>query len=261
VGNQRQVGIVLSKLGLLHREQGRVTEALEYGEEALAIHRAQGERLPEGTVLGNLGVLHHEQGRLSQAKDCYAQALAIHREVGNLRTVGFLLSNLAILHLHQGRVPEARANHEEALQLYRQLGDSRSEGICLGNLGDLLFSVGEFATARDHFRRAIAMTDQVYPVAAGAYRGSLAVICALKGDHAEARALLAVGADQLRHTHKFEHAKLLCRQARVELIAGAPFAATIALQDAESIAADLTLSPESELLVMIAEVRASLDAV
>jgi tetratricopeptide (TPR) repeat protein len=258
-GGRRQEGVVLSRLGLLHREQGRVVEALEHGEEALAIHRALGERHHEGTVLGNLGVLHHEQGRLLEAKTCYEQALSIHRDVGNRRTVGFLLSNLAVLHHHQGRLPEARASHEEALHIYRLLADRRSEGISLGNLGDLLFSVGEFAAAQEHFRRAIAIGDDVYSVAAGAYRGSLAVICALGGNHSEARTLLAVGATQLRGAHQFELAKLLCRRARVESLAGDPIAAIIALHDAETIAADLGVAPESELLAMIAELRTLLD--
>ena len=71
--------------------------------------------------------------------------------------------------------------------------------------------------------------------------------------------LLAVGATQLRGAHQFELAKLLCRRARVESLAGDPIAAIIALHDAETIAADLGVAPESELLAMIAELRTLLD--
>ena len=176
-------------------------------ETALAKARAARSRRHEGVVLGNLGALHREQGRPAEAREHYEAALAIHREVGN----------------------------------------RRSEGIVLGNLGDLLLAQGETEAAETRLTEAVAVGDETWPVAAGAFRGSLALIRARQGAVDEARALLTRGEQQLRSLHALELGKLLCKRGEVERLAGDLDAARAALDEAASIAARIEAGPDSEL--------------
>ena len=119
-----------------------------------------------------------------------------------------------------------------------------------------MFAKGDLLCAETHLRDAIAICDEVMPSAAGAFRGSFALIHAQQGAFDEARSLLAQGEAQLRSVHKPELGKLLCKKARVEHLAGDLDAAAAALNAAEALAVELSLSADSELGQALAVARA-----
>jgi tetratricopeptide (TPR) repeat protein len=251
-------GITLGNRAILHSAQGRIPEALEHYQQALAIACELGNRRSEGVTLGNLASLHHRQGRIPEALEHYQRALAIAREVGSPRSEGITLGSLARLHRQQGRIPEALGLFQQALAVVRAVGDRRYEGMTLGRVGDFLFSQGDLLSAETHLRDAITIGDETFPTAASAFRGSLALIRAQQGAFDEARTLLAQGELQLRGVDKPELGKLLCKKARVEHLAGDPDAAASALAEAESIATDLGTGSDSELGQALAEAHDAL---
>jgi tetratricopeptide (TPR) repeat protein len=228
-------------------------------EQTVAIAREVGDRRGEGRVLGNLGLLHSEQGRTAEALTHCEQAIAIAREVGNRRNEGTVLGNLGILHHDEGGIAEALTHYEQALAIAREVGDRRNEGIVLGNLGDLLHETDDLLGAGQHLQQAIEICDKTWPVAAGAFRGTLALIRAENGALDEARALLEKGDSQLRGVYAFEFAKLLCKRARVEQLAGDTASASAALTEAETIAVEVKAGPESDLGQELSKARSVLN--
>jgi predicted ATPase/class 3 adenylate cyclase/Tfp pilus assembly protein PilF len=259
VGRETQ-GRLFRMTGNLLGFAGRPAQVLEHYQQALTIAREVGNRRSEGITLANLANLHREQDRNPEALEHFQQALAIAREVGNRREEGLVLGSLANLYRQHGRIPEALEHYQQALAIAREVGNRREEGAILGNLGDVLFGQGELPSAEAHFQSAIAICDETFPVAAGAFRGSLALIRAQQGAFDEARAFLDKGEVQVRGVHKVELGKLLCKKARVEYLAGDPAAAASALAEAESIAAELRGDPDSELGQALAATRAALSA-
>jgi tetratricopeptide (TPR) repeat protein len=259
VGNRRFEGTVLGSLGVVHLEQGRPAEAREHHEAALAIHREVGDRRHEGIELGCLGILHQEQGRPDESREPSEAALDIAREVGDRRSEGAVLGSLGILHQAQGRLAEAREHYEAALDINREVGNRRGEGVELGNLGDLLLVQGETEAAETRLTEAMALCDEVLPSAAGAFRGSLALLRARQGAFDEARALLTRGDQQLRGVYALELGKLLCKRGEVERLAGDLDAARAARDEAASIAAETEAGSDSDLGRAVAALRDALD--
>jgi predicted ATPase/serine/threonine protein kinase/Tfp pilus assembly protein PilF len=239
VGDRRNETTNLRNLATLHQHQGRYSEALEHIQQALAIAREIGSRRNEGLTLGNLATFHQEQGRYSEALGHFQQALSIAREVGNRRNEGIILGHLATFHQEQGRISEAVEHFQQALAIACEVGHRRTEGIVLGNLGDLLFSQGDLLSAETHLLPAITIGDETMLVAAGAFRGSLALIRAQQGAFDEARTLLEKGESQIRGGHLLELGKFLRKKAEVEHLAGEPAAAAVTLAEAESIDVEL----------------------
>ncbi|HCP48183.1 MAG TPA: hypothetical protein DIU15_19245, partial [Deltaproteobacteria bacterium] len=162
---------------------------------------------------------------------------------------------LASLYREQGRISEALEHYHQALAIARERGDRRSECVNVGNLGDLFLSQGDQLSAEAYLQDAIAVGDETWPVAAGAFRGSLALIRAQNEAFEEARILLAQGERQLRGVYKLELGKLLCKKAQVEHLAGEPTGAATALAEAQAIASELNVTPESELGQTLATAR------
>jgi predicted ATPase/class 3 adenylate cyclase/Tfp pilus assembly protein PilF len=258
VGDGGLSAVVLSNLGILHRQQGRFVEALEYLQQSRLIDRAAGNRPGEGITVGNIAVVYFLQGQIPEALEHFEESLAIAREVGNRRSEGTALGSLATLHHNRGHLQEALEAYRGALEIMREMGLRKLVGINLGNLGDLLFEQGDLSGAETHLQQAIEICDPIRPAAAGAFRGSLALLRVQQGAIDEARALLDRGDTQLRGVHKLELGRLLCKRARVEHLAGAPATAAAALAEAEAIAVEIETSDRSDLGKALAEARALL---
>jgi tetratricopeptide (TPR) repeat protein len=195
----------------------------------------------------NLGNANMLRGALVEALAMKNQAIAIDRELGDRPNEGMALGNVALLHTIAGNVSEAFSCYEQALAIHRETGNRRFEACELGNLGSLVYELGNLAAAAQHLEEAVKLGDEMWPVAAGAFRGWLALVRADQGQTEEAKALLDEGALQLRGRHPIEYGKLICKQARVQQIAGEYGAAAASLAQAEIIAKDIETTPESEL--------------
>ncbi|MCP4698572.1 MAG: tetratricopeptide repeat protein, partial [Gammaproteobacteria bacterium] len=109
----------------LNAQCGQYAKALEYNEQALAIHREIGDRRGEGRDLGNIGVVY---GNLDQYKalEYYEQALVIIREIGDRRNEGTNLGNIGNAYSNLGQYAKALEYYEQALAIGRKIGDRRS---------------------------------------------------------------------------------------------------------------------------------------
>jgi hypothetical protein len=105
----------------------------------------------------------------------------------------------------------------------------------------------------------VAVCDETWPAAAGAFCGSLALLRARRGAIDEARALLARGEQQPRGVNPLELGKLLCKRGEVERLAGDLDAARAARDEAASIAVESEASPDSELGRALAALNDALD--
>src|SRR5439155_22645453 len=94
---------------------------------------ARGEARPLGWTAMPLA-----PGNADAARDLYEQALALHRACGNRRFEGITLGNLGAIFRRSGRLDEARRLFDRALAIYRELGDRASEANTTGSLAGLL---------------------------------------------------------------------------------------------------------------------------
>ncbi len=159
--DRREQAVLMSALGLFHREQGRVEQARQLYDAALEIHREIGNRPDEGAVLGLLGVLEKDQGQLEKARRFSEEALAIHREVGNKFAEGSTLSNLGIIRSRAGEIDEARKLLAASLAIHRESGNRREEGSVIGNLGAFHQVDRRMEDALRHYEEALAIHREV----------------------------------------------------------------------------------------------------
>lgn len=251
-GNRAGEGVALRGIGSIYRAKGEYDQAIAHFYESLGITRETGDKRGEGINLGNLGIVYQTVGQIAQAIAHYTQALAIAREIGDRRNEGTHLGSLGIVYKEQGQYDQAIANYTQSIAIAREIGEKRNEGIHLGNMGDVLLKLHRFNEAEAAFRDAIPLCEQTMPAAAGAFRGSLALILAQRGKNDEAFTMLEFGETPVQAIPE-EHAKFLCKKGKVRQLSGDTAAAQAALKHAKEIAADLKVSDDSEVGQAIAE--------
>ena len=122
-------------------EMGRREEALERGEEAVAMYRELADErrqafLPDlARSVRNLPKFLSEMGRWEEALERGEEAVAMYRELADERRQAFLpdlarsVRNLAVGLSAMGRREEALERGEEAVAMYRELADKRREAF------------------------------------------------------------------------------------------------------------------------------------
>ena len=156
-GDRECEGAALHGLGWTHAQDGQVDEARVQLEAALEVARALGDRSLQCDVLNELGHLHGYLGAFDEARGHYESALAIAQAAGDRRWEGGSLGNLGQLLANQGRLPQAKGYYERAVLIARELGDRNWEGNALCNLGLLHHAERQMDDARDALEAALAI--------------------------------------------------------------------------------------------------------
>jgi tetratricopeptide (TPR) repeat protein len=100
---------------------GNVQKARGYCQQSQVLHRELGNRRGEAAAWDSLGYAEHQLGRLADAIDCYESALALVREVGDRFAEADYLIRLGDAHDAAGSPALARQAWERALDIFDSL--------------------------------------------------------------------------------------------------------------------------------------------
>ena len=117
-GSRASFGVILTGRSMVRRAQGRLQEAADAAEEALAVYRRTKLLSGEALSLALLGFATERLGDSSQAEELHAQALAVSSRLGDERLVALALEGLA-------GVAAALGDHERGGELLGLAGHLR----------------------------------------------------------------------------------------------------------------------------------------
>ncbi|MFT3775669.1 MAG: CHAT domain-containing protein [Minicystis sp.] len=198
LGVDRDTGLVLHQLGVLHDVMGNYKQAEAYFRESLAIaRRLLGADHPEVAVtLDMLASVRQGMGDYGGAERLYQEALAIRRaRLGEEHPdLALTLSNLASLYQAMGDAAAAEPLYEEALSIQRKCygEEHREVAFNLDNLGVLYLARGDLDAAERAFSQALAIRRKLFGAEHDLVARSLqnlAELRAVTGDRAAARPL------------------------------------------------------------------------
>jgi tetratricopeptide (TPR) repeat protein len=187
-------GSSLVNLGIAYAQIGRISDAIECGEQALAIARETGNRNDEGLWLGNLGSSYADLGQTQQAIAHYEQALAIARETGNRNNEGWWLGNLAEILSDEGHPTEAIQHALDAVKIGNEISSPNP-----GSYGNGYLALARLYSEDLSAGRAAAEAACQYDVPQNNHYVSalLGVIALRQGNQAAARQSFTVAMDHV----------------------------------------------------------------
>jgi tetratricopeptide (TPR) repeat protein len=140
-------------------QMGRLEEALEVGESALATWRAFGSNRGVTNCLNLLACVQVSRGNRVAARDLYGQALAACKSLRNEAGASLVLGNLAELEFGDGHVEQALLLAREAQELYPGGKSSSSRGP-QQNIAAYRIALGDIDGAREATREALRWARQ-----------------------------------------------------------------------------------------------------
>jgi tetratricopeptide (TPR) repeat protein len=248
----------MSAIANVYRSQGLFDQAIKLFEQSIEVFKRVGDKRKQASSLGNLAVIYLTQGQKGRALELFGQAITIHRDVGNKRSEGITIGNMGALYQTDGQHEQAIEHFDRANRILQEVGDMVNQGSCLGNMGDALFNIGRYDEAESALRKAINICDDTFPMAAGAFRGSLALMLAQQGRLDETSKLFQAGEPQVA-PRPDEYAKFICKKGLVSHMNGAIEETQEALRAAKKLAAQLQTDDDSEVNQLIAKLQATVE--
>ncbi|KAL4744045.1 P-loop containing nucleoside triphosphate hydrolase protein [Aspergillus similis] len=139
-------------LGSLYKDQGKLKEADEICQQALAGYKkALGPDHPSTLdTVHILGSVYKDQGKLKEAEEMYQQALAGKEKALGLDHPSTLdtVNNLGNVYKNQGKLKEAEGMYQQALAGYKK--------ALVNNLGNLYSNQGKLKEAEEMYQQALA---------------------------------------------------------------------------------------------------------
>lgn len=142
-----------------------------------------------------------------------------------------------------------------ALKLAKSPKDLWLESNVLNHLGDILLKQGHLYDARQLLILAIDFCEEAFPVPAGAFMGSLALVESQEGRIPSALKILDQAESLIGSSNQQERAKLLCKRGRVLRMVPDANRAIESLREAEQIQQAIEAGDESELGKAVNELR------
>ena len=161
LGNHKEIGRILSVMGLIALDQKESAAAMNYLSQSLEFSRETKDRGLEAVALNNLALAEGSvNGNYVLARTYYEQSYKLSREIGNRNAESFALANLGFVAGMQGDYVAARSYHEQALLAAREIGNRYHEIFTLINLSAMLGKQGEAHTALQYAQQAFELAQK-----------------------------------------------------------------------------------------------------
>jgi tetratricopeptide (TPR) repeat protein len=112
-------------------------------------------------------------GRYQQALEYCQQAVALHRQVGHKHSEPAALDSLAYVYSRLGHHADAADCYRQAAELYAKLGYHYREAETLACVGDAHHANGSAGAAREAWAQALTALDALRHADAGQVRAKL----------------------------------------------------------------------------------------
>lgn len=139
----------------------RYSQAIEYYQQSLNIHKNSGNRYGEANSLNNLGEIYSLLGEYSQAIDFYQQSLNIQRDIGNRSGEAASLNALGNIYDALGEYLQAIECHQQCLNIQRETGNPHGEATSWRNLGSAYHAIGEYQQASECQQQSLEMARKL----------------------------------------------------------------------------------------------------
>lgn len=150
-------GRALKILGVAHLRRGEVMAAVRYLEQALELHRVDGDAYALANALQDLSVAYSRMGRLSDASACLQEVVALRRSLGSATALAAALNNLGFYYHRGGDFERALATFQEGLSILARVPNRRVESALLWSMGELRRDQGVFDESLKLHNRALEL--------------------------------------------------------------------------------------------------------
>ncbi|KAJ7193648.1 hypothetical protein GGX14DRAFT_588285 [Mycena pura] len=147
--------------GVTHHRSGKLDDAQQALENALALHKQANDTCEQAYDLQQLGGLYMRLNRLEDAEKALQSALDLHKQVNDRLGEANDLKQLGGLYMRLNQLEDAEKALQSALDLHKQVNDRLGEANDLQDLGELYMRLNQLEDAEKALQSALDLHKQV----------------------------------------------------------------------------------------------------
>lgn len=159
--DDRTVSDAINWLGIICKDQGDYSLALEHHSRALELKRELGDDRQLATPLNSMGLTYFHMGEYRKAMDCFDQALDIQRRLEDPWGLPDTLNSIGMTLHRMGRTDQALKVYDEALETRKKSGGKARTANILNNMGNLYITLGDIDSAIRCHSEALAIRRDI----------------------------------------------------------------------------------------------------
>ncbi len=160
LGNAEAEAKILWTLSLAYFFDNSLAQAIECGEQSLALARRLDLRGQMAQTLNDLGSFcYMYSGHIEQAKPALQEATTLWRELENLPMLADSLSSSSVAHIYAGEFDRALALSEEASEISESIDNTWGRSYRLWKLGIVYAEWGEWSRALNTMQECIRLGE------------------------------------------------------------------------------------------------------
>ena len=143
------------------KNKGLVEEALQKGEEGLALAQKSNEKSAIAGCFNNLCIFYAGRGEYGKAADHAQQSIKIYKELGDSNGVANSLNGLANAFCSQGNFAKAIELYLLRLRYAEALGKTEAAASCLLSLGNVFFLQRDYKKAVEYHGKSLKILESI----------------------------------------------------------------------------------------------------
>ncbi|MBD3278094.1 MAG: tetratricopeptide repeat protein, partial [Candidatus Aegiribacteria sp.] len=160
-GDRNLVASVQNWLGIICKEQGDFTMAVDYHRQALDIYRELEDAGNEASSLNSLGLTYYHMGSYDRAMECFKSAIDLLEELDLPWSLSDVLNSMGMTLRKMGRSKESLESYKRALAVRQKSGGKARIANILNNIGNLYTSMEEYEKAVKHHSEALSIREEI----------------------------------------------------------------------------------------------------
>ena len=192
VGNTDGEAECYDNLAVVYQYVGEHNNAIEHLKKALVIKRKNGHKEGVFTCCNNLAISFCSLGKYPKAIEYIKEALIIASQTGHrVGKAHSLITHGCILSYIGGYAVKVKEYYREAIAISKEIGLQGAQAECYLLLGHILFEEGEYDNAEDHFKKSLAISENIGDISVHFYSlQALARVRTKEGKNQEATSYL-----------------------------------------------------------------------
>lgn len=155
INDSVQIAYSYNNIGGVYRLERNYTIALTHMFKALEIFEKL--NMNEGIAFCtiNIGIVYRHQGNYSKALDYINRTIKIREDLGDKYGLAIALNQFVEIYIDKGELDKAFNEYEELYQLYEELDDTKGIATALGGMGEIEYEKGNYKAARNYRERSL----------------------------------------------------------------------------------------------------------
>ena len=149
------------RLGNVDELEGRLKDAMENYEKALALYQESSDKEGISTCYNQIGLVLDIWGKPEQALEYYQKALRIDEELGDKKNIATYYNNIGMIYDGWGKPEQALEYYQKALRIGEELGDKRGMAVDYNNIGSIYKGWGKPEQALEYYQKALKIFEVI----------------------------------------------------------------------------------------------------